>query len=187
MADDTTPRAAVALAKTRSPHLVDPATIPGWGVDADRDNDPTYPMRDQSRDVGLTRDWDRPAGQMPDVEILQSIEHVRRPAVVGTSSPPSGVSGMMRRAAFRWSESNWLHWLLLLGADRVNVVEGVVEDLAQARIPNIPAETGIRVQIAFNKRGLAKKTVVTAGIAALAVGLIATRRGRGKGASDNAA
>ncbi len=25
---------------------VDPSKIPGWGVDADPRNDPTYPMRD---------------------------------------------------------------------------------------------------------------------------------------------
>lgn len=167
--------------KTRSPHLVDTSTIPGWGVDADPDNDPTWPIRDQSRDHGLTREWDRPPVQQPDVEILQSIEHIRQPAVVGTSTPPAGVSGMVRRAAFRWSESNWLHWLLLLGADRINVVEGVVEDLAHARLPNIPAEMGIRSELQFNKRGFAKKVAVTAGIAAVAAGWIAWRRGGAKG------
>lgn len=167
-------------AKTRSPHLVGTATIPGWGVDADPRNDPTWPIRDQSRDEGLTRNWDRPPVQQPDVEILQSIEHVRQPAVVGTSTPPAGFSGTMRRAAFRWSESNWLHWLLLLGADRINVVEGVVDDLVHARVPNIPAETGLRSQIRFNKRGLAKKAAVTGGIAVVAIGLIAWRRGNGK-------
>ena len=36
----------------------------------------------------------------------------------------SWISGAMRRLAFRWSESHWLHWLMLMGADRVNVVEG---------------------------------------------------------------
>ena len=162
-------------AKTESPGLVDPATVPGWGVDADPENDPTYPIRNQAEDHGLTRHWDRPAIQKPDVEILQSIEHIRQPAVVGTSTPPSGVSGVIRRAAFRWSESNWLHWLLLMGADRINVVEGVVVDLAQARIPNIPAEMGIRAELAHNKRGFAKKVAVVGGLAAVA-GVIAWRR-----------
>src|ERR1051326_5173938 len=86
--------------KTESPALVDTSTIPGWGVDADARNDPTYPMRDQRQDQGLTRQWDRPPVQQPDVEILQSIEHVRQPAVVGTSTPPSGLSGVLRRTAF---------------------------------------------------------------------------------------
>lgn len=146
--------------KTKSPHLVDKSTISGWGVDADPRNDPTYPIRDQSKDHGLTRAWDRPPVQQPSVEILQSIEHIRQPAVVGTSVPPSGLSGALRRVAFRWSESNWMHWLLLMGADRINVVEGVAQDLASARVPNIPAEMGIRAELAYNKRGFAKKLTV---------------------------
>jgi hypothetical protein len=164
--------------KTLSPHLADVSAIQGWGVDSDTENDPTYPMRDQSQDQGLTRDWDRPPLQRPDVEILQSIEHVRRPAVVGTSTPPRGVSGMMRRAAFRWSESNWIHWLMLMGADRVDVVEGVIGDLAHARIPNIPAEMGIRSELRFNKKGFAKKVAVAGIASAIAVGLIARWRSR---------
>jgi hypothetical protein len=165
--------------KTRSPHLVDTATIPGWAVDANPENDPTWPMRNQAQDDGLTRHWDRPPVQEAEVEILQSIEHVRQPAVIGTSTPPAGVSGMLRRAAFRWSESNWLHWLLLLGADRINVVEGVVDDLARGQVPNIPAEMGIRSELRFNKAGFTKKAAVSAGVAAVAVGLIAWR-GRGR-------
>lgn len=163
--------------KTLSPHLVDTSAIPGWGVDADPENDPTYPIRDQSQDRGLTRDWDRPPVQRPDVEILQSIEHIRQPAVVGTSTPPRGVSGMMRRVAFRWSESNWIHWLMLMGADRVDVVEGLVDDLAHARIPNIPAEMGIRSELRFNKVGFAKKVAVVGLVSGIAVGLLMHRRG----------
>jgi hypothetical protein len=164
--------------KTQSPALVDPATIVGWGVDADPRNDPTYPMRDQSQDHGLSAAWDRPPVQHPNVEILQSIEHIRQPAVVGTSTPPSGLSGMVRRAAFRWSESNWLHWLLLMGADRINVVEGVVEDLAHARLPNIPGEMGIGSELAYNKRGFARKVAVVGGIAAAGFAVRSWRRSR---------
>lgn len=155
---------------------VDTASIRGWAVDADPGNDPTYPIRDRARDPGLTSDWVRPAVQQSDVEILQSIEHIRQPAVVGTTVPPSGLSGMMRRAAFRWSESNWTHWLLLMGADRVNVVEGVIEDLAQARIPNIPAEMGIRAELAHNKRGFAKKVAVGGFLGVIALGVLKRNR-----------
>lgn len=165
-------------AKTQSPRLVDPSTIPGWGADADTQNDPTYPIRDQSQDRGLSAQWDRPAVQQPGVEILQSIEHIRQPAVVGTSTPPSGVSGVLRRVAFRWSESNWLHWLILMGADRVNIVEGLVEDLAHARVPNIPAEMGLRSELALNKRGFVRKVAVAGALSVLTVSLIAWRNGR---------
>jgi hypothetical protein len=143
--------------------LVDPAAVPGWGVDADAGNNPTYPMRhieDQTRGMS----WERPALQQPDVEILRSIEYNRLPAVVGTSTPPKGLSGMIRRYAFRRSESDWWHWLLLMGADRINVVEGVVEDVAGGTLPNIPAEMGIRAEWQHNKQGLAKKIGVAAAV-----------------------
>ena len=146
--------------------LVDTATIPGWGVDADPENDPTYPMRhiEDQKTRGLT--WSRPAEQQPDVEILRSIEHNRLPAVLGTSTPPSGLSGMIRRAAFRRSESDWWHWLLLMGADRLNVVEGVVEDLGRGKIPNIPAELGWRSELRHNPKGVATKAAIAVALGA---------------------
>jgi len=180
MADD---RTAIAQRNTQ----VDVATIPGRAVDADPDNDPTYPYRDRSRDEGLTRKWERPPQQGSEVEILQSIEHVRTPAVFGTAIPPSGLSGMIRRGAFRWSESNWLHWLLLMGADRINVVEGIAQDLARGRIPNIPAEMGIRSEWRHNKKGLARKVAVTAAVAGAAYLLLRRRNGRDGNGRDGEA
>jgi hypothetical protein len=156
---------------------IDPATIPGWGIDADPKNDPTYPYRDRTKDDGLSLDWERPPLQEPNVEILQSIEHNRMPAVVGTSTPPSGLSGMIRRAAFTYSESHWFHWLMLMGADRINVVEGVAQDLARLKIPNIPAEMGIRSEWEHNKKGLTTKIGVTLAVSAVAYALL---RGRGR-------
>src|SRR5690606_38036375 len=97
----------------------DPATVPGWGVDADPENDPTYPSREREKGDRSGK-WSRRPPQDVELEVLQSIEHKQRPAVVGTSTPPSGLSGALRRLAYRKSESNLLHWLLLLGADRVN-------------------------------------------------------------------
>ena len=135
---------------------IDTSQIIGWGVDADPDNDPTYPYRERSAD-DHSGEWRRPARQEPEVELLQSVEHKQLPAVFGTSTPPKWVSGMMRRAAFRWSESHWAHWMLLMGADRVNMVEGLVEDLARAKIPNIPKEMGVPAEWRYNKTGLAKK------------------------------
>jgi hypothetical protein len=119
--------------------------------------------------------WDRPPLQETDVEILSSIEHNRRPAVVGTSAPPSGLSGMIRRAAFKKSESDWWHWLMLMGADRINVVEGVVQDLARAKIPNIPAEMGARAEWKHNKKGLVTKLAVMAAIGVAAAALLSRK------------
>jgi hypothetical protein len=155
---------------------VDTSRIAGWAVDADPENDPTYPYRDRSKDDGPGMNWVRPTQQDSDVEILQSIEHVRRPAVFGTSSPPRGLSGMIRRLAFRWSESNWIHWLMLMGADRVDVVEGVVQDLGRGKVPNIPAEMGVRAEWQHNKPGLVKKTAVALAVTGVLVVLLS--RGR---------
>lgn len=158
--------------------LVDPSAIPGWGIDADPRNDPTYPMRhvEDQQSRGLT--WDRPAQQHPTVEILQSIEHNRLPAVLGTSTPPSGLSGMMRRYAFRRSESDWWHWLLLMGADRVNVVEGILEDLGRGKAPNIPGEMGVRAEWQHNKQGLAVKVGVGLAVSAVLLTMLRSRRAR---------
>lgn len=154
---------------------INAATVRGWAVDADPKNDPTYPYRRRSND-DHSGQWVRPPLQESDVEILQSIEHVRTPAVFGTSTPPSGLSGMIRRGAFRWSESNWMHWLLLMGADRVNVVEGLVHDFSRGKVPNIPGEMGIRSEWAHNKKGLAKKVGVAAVVTAGLVLLVRRRR-----------
>jgi hypothetical protein len=180
MAEDSNMTDERTLIATRQGQI-DPRTVTGWGVDADPDNDPTYPYRDRSGDHGLTKDWQRPTQQQSDIEILQSIEHIRRPAVFGTSSPPSGLSGMLRRLAFRWSESNWLHWLILMGADRINMVEGVVQDLGRAKLPNIPAEMGARAEWRHNKTGFFIKSAIVLGITAGAVALISARRKEGAG------
>jgi hypothetical protein len=157
-------------------NAVDTSTIPGWGVDADPENDPTYPIREREQDdASGVMVWERPPLQETDVEILQSIEHNRRPAVVGTSAPPSGISGMIRRAAFKKSESDWWHWLMLMGADRINVVEGVVQDLARAKIPNIPAEMGARAEWKHNKKGLVTKIAVMAAIGVAAAALLSRK------------
>jgi glutaredoxin len=158
--------------------IAEAPNVVGWGVDADPANNPTYPMRhvEDQRTRGFT--WDRPPLQEPEVEILRSVEHDRLPAVVGTSTPPSGLSGMIRRAAFRRSESDWWHWLLLMGADRINVVEGIVEDLAHGTVPNIPAEMGVKAEWRHNKKGLATKL----GVALAAAGAVYTlRRMRDRG------
>jgi hypothetical protein len=156
--------------------VVDTSSIPGWGMDADPENDPTYPMRhiEDQRTSGLN--WTRPTQQEPRVEVLRSIEHNRLPAVTGTSTPPSGLSGMIRRAAFKRSESDWWHWLMLMGADRINVVEGVLADLGHGKVPNIPAEMGARAEWKHNKRGLARKLGATLAISAVLVALVRKRR-----------
>ncbi|UYZ64273.1 hypothetical protein [Hymenobacter weizhouensis] len=151
--------------------ITDYKQINGWGVDADPQNDPTYPMKPHHTDAeqrGYT--WERPAQQPESVEVLQSIERPNLPAVFGTASPPQGLSGMLRRVAFKYSESHYGHWLPLLLADRVNVVEGIVEDLAHGKLPNIFAEKGYKASWQHDRTGLITRLTTAA---VVGVGLVA--------------
>ena len=152
---------------------IDASKVIGWGVDADPENDPTYPIRDRSGDDNGGMNWVRPPQQPVSVEILHSIERPNVTAVFGTSSPPSGLSGMIRRVAFKRSESKWSHWLMLLFADRINVVEGIFQDLAHGKIPNIPAEMGIRSELKHNRNGFYKKLAIVIAVLAVIVLIIA--------------
>lgn len=66
-----------------------------------------------------------PSRQPVEVEILHSIERPGVTPVFGSPLPPHGLSGWIRRRAFRHSENNLRHWMMLLAADRVDVVESL--------------------------------------------------------------
>lgn len=106
----------------------DRSQIPGWGADLDRKNRPAVPMeRTPPRLEGVH--WDEPEQQPQHMEVLHSIERPNITPVFGATVPPSGLSGVLRRRAFTYSENDLRHWMTLLMADRVNVVEGVVDDM----------------------------------------------------------
>lgn len=151
------------------------AQLPGWGIDADPKNDPTYPMRHRENDdhKGVS-EAERPTLQPVDTEVLRSIERPNVSAVIGNSVPPSGLSGMIRRFAFRYSENHYGHWLPLLLADRVNVVEGILDDLAHGHIPNIYAEKGYKSSWKHDRQGLVLRLAATAVVATAVVALIAS-------------
>lgn len=123
------------------------ARIPGWGADLDPADRPAVP---QER-------FDPPAGgadhlppRQPElVPRERSIEHAMLTPVFGTSCPPRWLSGRIRRYAYRrYGEGRLAHWLLLMAADRVDVVESAVAGAATGRPDNLPAETGIRAEFA---------------------------------------
>lgn len=144
----------------------DPVPVNGWGVDADPANDPTYPMKKRTDAEHRGYTWDRPPLQPDTVEILHSNERPGLTSVFGTAAPPSGLSGMLRRFAFRYSESSYGHWLPLMLADRVNMVEGVVDDLKHGRVPNVPGEMGLAADWKHNRTRLLMKCLIGAGIIA---------------------
>ena len=134
--------------------------INGWGVDADPKNDPTYPMKNRTNEEQKGYVWERPSQQPVNQEILHSNERPNVSAVFGTSVPPSGLSGRIRRFAFRYSESSYGHWLPLLLADRINMVEGIVDDLKHGHVPNIFVERGWTAEWKYNRKNLVQKAAI---------------------------
>jgi hypothetical protein len=151
--------------------------IQGWGADLDRKNRPAVPMeRTPPRFIGAPV---APPEQQPqNVEILVSPERPGITPLFGTSTPPSGLSGMIRRWAFKLTENDIRHWLLLLVADRVNVVEGIGQDLARGKVPNVLGEMGIRAELKHNPAGLVKKAAIATAVAGTAYYLLSRRNRR---------
>jgi hypothetical protein len=142
------------------------AHIKGWGIDADPDNEPTYPMKHYNGDDHKRLNYDRPVQQLETVEMLQSNERPALSATFGTSSPPSGLSGQLRRFAFRYSEGKWNHWLMLLLADRVNMVEGIIDDMKHGHFPNIIAERGWTAEWKYNRKNFMRNVAIGAAVTA---------------------
>ena len=153
----------------------DPFRIKGWGIDADPENDPTYPIKQRTNAEHEGYSWERPVQQPVEQEVLHSIERPNVSAVFGTSKPPRGLSGMIRRIAFKSSESSYGHWLPLLIADRVDVVEGVIEDLSKGRVPNIFAEKGYGASWQHDRKTVITSVAATVIITAAIVGYFASR------------
>jgi hypothetical protein len=141
---------------------IDYKAIPGWGMDTDPENEPTYPMKNYTGDDHNRIHYERSPQQPNTIEILQSNERPAPTAVFGTSVPPSGLSGVIRRYAFRNSEDRYRHWIPLLMADRINMVEGLIEDIKNGHLPNIIKERGWAVEWKYNRTGMIKKGVIAA-------------------------
>ncbi|QEC53543.1 hypothetical protein EDD80_103312 [Anseongella ginsenosidimutans] len=153
--------------------------IKGWAVDADSRNEPTYPMKKYTGDDHQRLNYTRPYQQPRNVEVLHSNERPGLTAVFGTSVPPSGLSGKVRRYAFNYSEGSFGHWLPLLLADRINVAEGIIDDFRKGVIPNILSEKGWKAEWKYNRKGLVQKVLVTAAVTVVVIGLL--RKGNANG------
>ena len=151
--------------------------IPGWGMDADEENDPTYPMKHYTGADHQRIYYEKPPQQPVDVEILHSIERPTVSRVFGNNLPPHGLSGAIRRKAFQYSEANAAHWMGLILADRVNMVEGLIDDFRNGHVPNIFAERGWVAEWKYNKAGVIKNVLIGA---ALIGGYIALSSGKKK-------
>ena len=154
----------------------DPSQVEGWGIDVNSKNDPTYPMKHRTDGEHAGYSWERPPQQPVNTEILRSIERPNVTSVFGTSTPPSGLSGVIRRIAFRYSESSYGHWLPLMLADRVSIVEGILDDLKHGHLPNVFAERGWKAEWRYNRTSLVWKVLVRVLLITAVIAYFSSRR-----------
>src|SRR5690349_18181314 len=127
------------------------ARIAGWGTDLDTATRPGVP-RDAAPQIGPERLYIDVTQQRPPHRIHKSTEHAQLTPVFGTSCPPRGLSGRMRDFAYGLSEGRLSRWVTLLAADRVNMVEGLIEDFGRLRPPNVVREMGLRSEWQHNRK-----------------------------------
>ena len=157
-----------------SPPVEELKRINGWGTDLDKKNRPAVPMeRTPPRFIHVPEG--QPVQQAQTVEVFCSPERPGITPIFGTAEPPKWLSGAIRRLAYKLPENDLRHWLMLIAADRVNMVEGIAEDLAHGHVPNVLGEMGIRSELRYNPAGLVRKALITTAVVG---GIIALRRRR---------
>ena len=131
------------------------ARIPGWGVDLDPKDRPSVP-REQFDPTLSGAHWEFPERQPERWPRERSVEHKFLTPVFGTSCPPKGLSGAMRKYAYRaFSEARTAHWLILIAADRVDALESHLRSFLTTRPDNPLTETGVLSE--FSHHGIASR------------------------------
>src|ERR1700759_1192292 len=99
--------------------------IPGWGADLNPENRPGVP-REKAPPHGTGAHWIAPERQISKVKAFKTKERPNLTPVFGTACPPKGLSGILRDLAYRLPEESARHWIGLLLADRVDVLESLI-------------------------------------------------------------
>ncbi|WP_249998055.1 hypothetical protein [Actinoplanes sp. M2I2] len=131
------------------------ARIPGWGADLDPKDRPSVP-REKFDPTFSGAHWEFPERQPELWPRERSIEHAFLTPVFGTSCPPRGLSGRIRRYSYaKYSEGRAAHWLLLLASDRVDAVESTLRSFVSRRPDNPITETGVLSEV--SRHGLSSR------------------------------
>jgi hypothetical protein len=127
----------------------------GWGIDRSLQNRPGVPKENPPAE-GTGAHWRQPEQQIPKIKINQTVERPGLTPVFGTVAPPKGLSGLIRNFSYsNYSENQLRHWMLLLLADRVDMVEGILQDFFHGHAPNIWSEMGLQSEL-NNRQGWAR-------------------------------
>lgn len=95
----------------------------GWGVDRDPGRRPGVPAEQEPPRPAAGAAWTEPPAQH-----AGPAPGRRRTPVYGTAQPLHGVSGVVRRLAYRAPDHQVRHWMLLLLADRLEVAGSRVRE-----------------------------------------------------------
>lgn len=121
--------------------------IPGWGADLDPADRPSVP-REQFDPTFSGAHWEHPERQPEKWPRERSVEHTQLPPVFGTTCPPKGLSGAVRKLSYaRYSEGQAAHWLLLMAGDRIDTVESTLRSMLTTRPDNPITQTGLRAEV----------------------------------------
>ena len=131
------------------------ARIPGWGADLDPADRPSHPkLRYAPESTGAH--WRFPDRQPGGEGRERSIEHAFVTPVFGTAQPLHGLSGMIRRLAYRrYSEARLRHWLLLIAGDRVDAWGSHLRSFAMLHPDNPVTQTGVLSE--FSTKGALRR------------------------------
>lgn len=106
--------------------------VPGWGVDLPTSRRPGVPREASPRPFPAAH-WVTPEQQRPSVPVLKRADLPTLTPVFATTCPPHGISGAIRRMAYKSLDHRVRHWMLLLAADRVDAVESILERRRRVR------------------------------------------------------
>jgi hypothetical protein len=121
--------------------------IPGWGADLDPADRPSHPKLRYAPD-STGAHWYFPERQPEKEPRERSIEHAFVTPVFGTAQPPRGLSGSVRKLAYRrFSEGRLAHWALLIAGDRIDAWGSHLRSFGTLRPDNPGTETGVRSEL----------------------------------------
>lgn len=118
--------------------------------DASQNERPGVPMEKARPTPVGNAHWLTPDRQPDPGNILKRKGLAQLTPVFGTSLPPKGVSGLMRRAAYEIPEHFTSHWLVLLLADRVDALEWRVKRALPVALPLVAL--GVAAYVFTKKR-----------------------------------
>lgn len=139
--------------------------VDGWGVDLDYHKN--Y-KRELPSDVKTAR-GDVEYWQVPQDRVFVSTEHPNLTPVFGISSAPGGLSGLLRDYAYKYSEGTNRHWMTLIAADRIDILENLIGDIFRGRPDNYIKEKGWSANLKYDP-GRTKKRMI---VGAIALGAVA--------------